>query len=97
MIHQLIQYLCGAFIPVQGYVLIHAKLGLVIKYIAMAFPFTYNFDLMRYFMIEGYNPLLPIWSEFLIIFACTIFYLILARIVLIPVEKKAKKQGLYIL
>ena len=94
VLHQLIQFLCGAYIPVQGFVLMHPVAGRVLQYIAMAFPFTYNFDLMRYFMIENYVPLLPIWAEFVIIFGCTIFYVILARIVLIPVERKAKQQGL---
>ena len=94
VIHQLIQFLCGAYIPVQGFVLIHPVVGSILKYIAMAFPFTYNFDLMRYYMIDGYIPLLPIWAEFVIILGCTVFYVILARLVLIPVERKAKNQGL---
>ncbi len=94
VIHQLIQFLCGAYIPVQGFVLIHPVVGSILKYIAMAFPFTYNFDLMRYYMIDGYKPLLPIWAEFVIILGCTVFYVILARLVLIPVERKAKNQGL---
>jgi ABC-type polysaccharide/polyol phosphate export permease len=97
VINQLIQFFCGAYIPVQGYILIHPVFGEVLKYLAMIFPFTYNFDLMRYFMIDGYIPLLPIWLEFLILGGCTIVYLILARILLIPVERKAKKQGLSIL
>lgn len=94
VLHQLIQFLCGAYIPVQGFVLIHPVVGSILKYIAMAFPFTYNFDLMRYYMIDGYIPLLPIWAEFVIILGCTVFYVILARLVLIPVERKAKNQGL---
>ena len=97
VIHQLIQFLCGAYIPVQGFVLIHPQIGAGLKYIAMAFPFTYNFDLMRYFMIDGYKTLLPVWAEFTFIIVCTIGYVILARLVLIPVEKKAKNQGLSIL
>jgi len=102
VIHQLIQFLCGAYIPVQGYILIHPIIGPMLKYIAMIFPFTYNFDLMRYYMLNseimgGYVTLLPIWAEFVILFSSTVLFLILARILLVFVEKKAKQQSLAIL
>lgn len=91
---QLVQFLCGAYIPVQAYTSIHPVIGTGLKYFAMLFPFTYNFDLMRYFMLEGFITLLPVWGEFLVLLGCTVMYLILARILLISVEKKAKKEGL---
>ncbi|NHK31720.1 MAG: ABC transporter permease [Asgard group archaeon] len=96
--HQLIQFLFGAFLPVQGFMVLHEGFGTVMKYITLAFPFTYNFDLMRYYMFgEKYLTLLPIWQEFTILGSLIILYFIFARLLLIPVERKAKKQGLAIL
>lgn len=96
--HQLIQFLFGAFLPVQGFMVLHEGFGTAMKYITLAFPFTYNFDLMRHFMFgEKYITLLPVWQEFVILGALTVIYLIVARLLLVPVERKAKKQGLSIL
>lgn len=98
MTHQLIQFLFGAFLPVQGFIVLHKGFGTAMKYITLAFPFTYNFDLMRHFMFgDKYLTLLPYWQEFIILGALTIIYFVFARILLIFVEKKAKKQGLSIL
>ncbi|MHA1211142.1 MAG: hypothetical protein ACTSSH_01660, partial [Candidatus Heimdallarchaeota archaeon] len=98
MIHQLIQFLFGAFLPVQGFMVINQGFGTVMKYITFAFPFTYNFDLMRHFLFgDRYITLLPVWVEFMVLGISVVFYFILARIVLISVEKKAKRQGLAIL
>ncbi len=96
--HQLIQFVFGAFLPVQGFMVLHQGFGTAMKYITLAFPFTYNFDLMRHFMFgEKYITLLPVWQEFVILGALTILYFFVARLLLIPVERKAKKQGLSIL
>jgi len=98
MTHQLIQYLFGAFLPVQGFMALNEGFGTVMKYITLAFPFTYNFDLMRHFMFgDKYIMLLPIHLEFILLACCFVFYLVLARILLVYVEKKAKKKGLAIL
>ncbi|NHK31710.1 MAG: hypothetical protein FK730_10185 [Asgard group archaeon] len=98
MTHQLIQFLFGAFLPVQGFIVLHKGFGSAMKYLTLAFPFTYNFDLMRHFMFgDKYITLLPYWQEFIILGALTILYFAFARILLIFVEKKAKKQGLSIL
>ncbi len=98
MTHQLIQFLFGAFLPVQGFMAINEDFGTVMKYITLAFPFTYNFDLMRHFMFgDKYLTLLPIRLEFIMVACCFVFYLALARILLVAVEKKAKNKGLAIL
>lgn len=98
VINMLIQFLCGAYIPVQGFAIIHPVIGKILQYIAMCFPFTYCFDLLRFFLLGGrYVTLLPIWLEFVLIFASTIFYVIIAKLLLIPIERKAKKEGLSIL
>ncbi|NHJ48513.1 MAG: ABC transporter permease [Asgard group archaeon] len=98
MTHQLIQFLFGAFLPVQGFMVLHKGFGTAMKYLTLAFPFTYNFDLMRHFMFgDKYLTLIDWRLEFIILGALTVMYFVLARVLLIFVEKKAKKQGLAIL
>lgn len=98
VLHMLIQFLCGAYLPVQGYITMGPGIGLVLKYLAMCFPFTYCFDILRAFMIgPTYITLLPVWLEIVIIAAMTIAFVIIARLFLIPVERKAKRSGLSIL
>ncbi|MFW9924798.1 MAG: ABC transporter permease [Candidatus Thorarchaeota archaeon] len=98
VLHQLIMFVCGAYLPVQGFLAINPIVGNILKYFAMSLPFTYCFDLMRSFLLpNNYIPLVPIWMGFVILFSLTIFYIILARLMLIPVERKAKKSGLSIL
>ena len=96
--HQLIQWLFGAYLPIQGFMIAGNGFGLTMKYIALCFPFTYIFDLLRYFTLGvNYIPLLPIWQEFVILGVFIIIYMIIARFILVFVEKKAKDRGLAIL
>ena len=96
--HQLIQYLFGAYLPIQGFMIVGNGFGSAMKYIALAFPFTYNFDLIRFFtMSDRYIPLLPIWQEFLFLGILIVFYFIIAKVLLIFAERKAKENGLAIL
>ncbi|MHA1124050.1 MAG: ABC transporter permease [Candidatus Heimdallarchaeota archaeon] len=98
ILHMLIQFLCGAYLPVQGFVFIGPGIGPALKYIAMCFPFTYCFDILRAFMIgPTYITLLPVWLELVIVAAMTIAFVVIARLFLIPVERKAKRNGLSIL
>jgi hypothetical protein len=98
MTHQLIQFLFGAFLPVQGFMVLHKGFGTAMKYLTLAFPFTYNFDLMRHFMFgDKYLTLLDWRLEFIILACLTVMYFLLAKVLLVFVEKKAKKQGLSIL
>lgn len=98
MTHQLIQFVFGAYMPVQSFMVINKGFGTVMKYITMIFPYTYNFDLMRHFIFgDKFITLLPIWQELVILGANLVFYAIVARVLLIFVEKKAKKRGLAIL
>ena len=98
MTHQLIQFVFGAFLPVQSFMVINKGFGTVMKYITMLFPYTYNFDLMRHFLFgDRFITLLPIWQELVILAANLIFYLIIARMLLIFVENKAKTKDLAII
>ena len=96
--HQLIQWLFGAYLPIQGFMVVSTGFGLAMKYIALCFPFTYIFDLLRYFTLgENYMPLLPIWKEFVILGVFIFIYLLIARFVLKYVKRKAKDRGLALL
>ncbi|NPD90436.1 MAG: ABC transporter permease [Asgard group archaeon] len=98
VLHELIQFLCGAYLPVQSFVNINTIGGPILKYLAMLFPYTYTFDLMRAFLIgDSFVTLLPIWAEFIVIIMSTLLYLILAKVLLKTAEKKAKRTGLSIL
>ena len=94
----LFQFFCGAYVPVQSYVALNQTLGEVLKYIAAIFPYTHCYDLFRYFTYgDTYNPLFPIWMEFLFLGVTSLLFLGLAALLLKSVEKKAKKEGLSIL
>ncbi|MHA1245200.1 MAG: ABC transporter permease [Candidatus Heimdallarchaeota archaeon] len=94
----LFQFFCGAYVPVQSYVALNRTLGEVLKYIAAIFPYTHCYDLFRYFTYgDTYNPLFPIWLEFLFLGVTSVLFLGVAALLLKSVEKKAKKDGLSIL
>lgn len=96
-LNNVFQFICGAFVPVQAFVTM-TKAGIGLKYFAMIFPYTYCYDLFRYFMFgEGYITLLPVWSEFVLLAASSIFFVVIAYFLLKKVEKKAKETGLSIL
>lgn len=91
------QFVCGAFVPVQAFASM-TKAGVALKYFAQLFPYTYCYDLFRYFMFgEAYKTLLPVWSEFVLLIITSIMFLVIAYFLLKRVEKKAKKSGLSIL
>lgn len=92
------KYFCGAFVPVQAFVGIHPKIGLVLKDIALAFPYTYCYDLFRFFTFgSAYRPLVPIWAEFVILISSSMLFLVIAGSLLKFIEKKAKERGLALL
>ena len=97
-LQMIFQYLCGVYVPVQSFTYIHGLFGMILKYFAMIFPYTYCYDLFRYFTFRGsYQTLLPIWAEFLFLGITSIFFIVLANFLLKKAEKKAKKGGLSIL
>ncbi len=94
----LMQFLCGAYVPVQAYTSMNPVLGPILKYIAYCFPYTYCYDLFRYFTFGSqYNTLFPVWVEFVILGVTSIAFVIIATFLLKLVERKAKNVGLSIL
>ncbi len=97
-LNNIFQFICGAFVPVQAFIGFGKIGGPMLKYFAHIFPYTYCYDLFRYYMFKpGYIPLLPIWSEYLLLIVTSILFILLAFYLLKRVEKKAKKTGLSIL
>ncbi|MHA1555675.1 MAG: ABC transporter permease [Candidatus Heimdallarchaeota archaeon] len=94
----MMQFLCGAYVPVQAYASMNPVFGPILKYIALCFPSTYCYDLFRYFTFGSqYNPLFPVWVEFVILGVISIAFVIIAGFLLKLVERKAKNVGLSIL
>lgn len=92
------QFLCGAYVPVQAFVGIGPYFGTGLKYFAHLFPYTYCYDLFRYFTFgPSYKLLLPLWLEIVLLIVSSILFLVIASFLLDTVEKKAKKTGLSIL
>ena len=94
----LMQFLCGAYVPVQAYGAMHPVFGPILKYFACCFPYTYCYDLFRFFTFGvGYNTLFPVWIEFLILGVTSVAFVVLAGVLLKVVERRAKNVGLSIL
>ncbi|NHJ33338.1 MAG: ABC transporter permease [Asgard group archaeon] len=92
------QFMCGAFVPVQAFIGINKIGGLILKYFAQIFPYTYCYDLFRFYMFgDVYTTLLPVWLEYVLLAVLSLLFLVLAYFLLKRVEKKAKQTGLAIL
>lgn len=97
-LNNIFQFICGAFVPVQAFIGMSKSGGLVLKYFAQIFPYTYCYDLFRYYMFGSvYETLLPVWLEYVLLFVSSLLFLFLAYFLLKRVEKKAKDTGLAIL
>jgi ABC-2 type transport system permease protein len=85
------QFVAGAYFPIQS-------LPVAVQYVAMVLPFTYGYDLIRYYAFHGdWEPILPIPIMWLILLANAVIYYLVALKMLQKVEKKAKRQGLHLL
>lgn len=97
IINNIFRFICGAYVPVQTFLGWNIA-GKILKNIAQLFPYTYCYDLFRYYIFgASYNLLFPIWLEYLLLFVTTVFFVSLAFLLLKVVERKAKVKGLSIL
>ena len=86
----ILEFLGGAYLPVQDF-------PFAIKIISSILPFTWGYDLIRYYAFDGnWNTILPVWQEWLILFSFAILFTILSRILLNTAGNKVKKTGLSI-
>ncbi|MHA2336530.1 MAG: ABC transporter permease [Candidatus Hodarchaeales archaeon] len=87
----LFQFLSGAFFPVQTF-------PEPIQMLAFLLPFTFGFDLIRYFSFEGqWTTLLPIEIEIALLLVFALFYLVVSAYLLKKIPKHAKSKGLHLI
>jgi ABC-2 type transport system permease protein len=87
----LFEFLAGAYLPVTAF-------PQVLQYLAYLLPYTWGYDLIRYYSFEGdWQTLLPVWQEwgFLILYA--ILFTTLSRYLLKKAEQRAKQTGLHVI
>ncbi len=98
IINNIFRFICGAFVPVQAFIGMNKTVGLTLKSIAQLFPYTYCYDLFRFYIFgSSYNLLFPEWLEYVLLFVTSLFFIGLAFLLLRLIEKRAKKAGLSIL
>ncbi|MHA2252023.1 MAG: ABC transporter permease [Candidatus Kariarchaeaceae archaeon] len=90
----LFQFVGGAIFPVTS-------LPIFLQYFAYLFPYTWGFDLMRYYSFGGstgtWETLLPVPIMWMILVAFTVIFGLLSKVMLRKVENQAKSNGLHLL
>ncbi|MBV9790473.1 MAG: ABC transporter permease [Chloroflexi bacterium] len=87
----LFELLAGAYFPIAAF-------PEVVQYLAYALPYTWGYDLIRYYSFNGqWQPLLPVWIEWLILIGFGVFYTLVSRILLHKAERVAKRKGLHLM
>lgn len=87
----LFELLAGAYLPVTAY-------PLPVQYLAYLLPYTWGYDLVRYYALSGDWPtLLPVWQEWTALGIFALIYIALSRYLLGKAEQMAKKTGLHII
>jgi ABC-2 type transport system permease protein len=87
----LFEMLAGAYIPITAF-------PKAAQYLAYLLPYTWGYDLIRYYSFEGDWPtILPIWQEWLVIILFAVTFTSLSRYLLAKAEKRAKQNGLHII
>ena len=84
------QFLAGFIFPVT-------VMPKVVQYVAYVLPYTWGIDLIRYYTISGWVPLLPVTFEWIILISMGIFLWSITVRLLRSVEKHAKKNGLHLI
>lgn len=85
------EMLAGAYFPVTEF-------PIVFQYLAYLLPFTWGYDLVRYYSFnQEWTTLLPVWQEWSILAVFAVIYTILSRHFLVKVEKLAKVKGLHLI
>ncbi len=87
----LFEMLSGAYLPITAYP--HAA-----QILAYLLPYTWGYDLIRYYSFNGrWQPLLPIWQEWLILLTFAVVFTLLSRAMLARAEQRAKVVGLHVI
>jgi ABC-2 type transport system permease protein len=87
----LFEMLAGAYIPITAF-------PEAAQYLAYLLPYTWGYDLIRYYSFGGHWPtLLPVWQEWLVISLFALLFTLLSRYLLARAEQQAKQNGLHII
>ncbi|GIV76900.1 MAG: hypothetical protein KatS3mg050_1294 [Litorilinea sp.] len=87
----LFEFLAGAYLPVSTF-------PPALQYLAYLLPYTWGYDLIRYYTFNGqWTTLRPVWQEWLIIGVYAVVYTLLSRLLLRRAEVQAKQMGLHII
>ncbi|MBX3013148.1 MAG: ABC transporter permease [Caldilineaceae bacterium] len=87
----LFEMLSGAYVPITAYPPAAQK-------IAYLLPYTWGYDLIRYYSFDGHwQPLLPIAQEWLILCTFAVVFTLLSRYLLARAEAQAKRIGLHVI
>ena len=91
ILNMIFQFISGAFLPVA----LFPKWLQILSYL---FPFTFAYDLVRYYSYNGsWITLLPVYFEWLILILSSTTYFLVSRVLLRKVEQKVKKAGLHLI
>lgn len=90
ILNMLFQFLAGFIFPVT-------VMPKFVQYIAYSLPYTWGIDLIRYYTIENWVPLLPVAYEWTILISMGLFLWMITVRLLKSVEKHAKKNGLHLI
>ncbi len=87
----LFEFLAGAYLPVTVF-------PQVLQYLAYLLPYTWGYDLIRYYSFAGDWPTLrPVWQEWAFLFGYAILFTVLSRYLLKKAEERAKQSGLHVI
>lgn len=87
----LFEFLAGAYLPVTAF-------PKILQYLAYLLPYTWGYDLIRYYSFEGdWQTLLPVWQEWGFLFLYAILFTTLSRYLLKKAEQRAKQTGLHVI
>jgi ABC-2 type transport system permease protein len=85
------EFLAGAYVPINEY-------PLVVKCVAYLLPFTWGYDLIRYYMFDGkWATICPLWIEWAVFLAMAFLYLLVSRYLLKEVGRRVKSKGLHVI
>ena len=87
----LFEFLAGAYLPVSVF-------PQALQYLAYVLPFTWGYDLIRYYSFAGiWKPILPVPTEWTILIAMAIIFTLISRYLLHKAELLAKRSGLHVI
>lgn len=85
------EMLTGAYLPITAF-------PQFVQYVAYLLPYTWGYDLLRYYSFEGgWHPIRPVWQEWIILILFAVVFTLLSRYLLSKAEQHAKQKGLHVI